>query len=68
MKEFQTEPGNRVTLMHRLTVVAFEALGQIVGEQLDQQIQIVGFKIACRDTVDRKNVLDFLDVTLAAPD
>ena len=66
IKEFQTEPGNRIALMDWLTAVTFEALEQIVGQQLDQQIQTIGFEITCRNAIDGKPVLGFLNVIFHA--
>ncbi len=68
MKELQAEPGNRIALMHGLAAVSLEAFKQIVGEQLDQQIQFVGIKIACRDAIDGESVFGFLDVILRMND
>lgn len=62
LEEFQPESCNRVALMHGLATVSFEALEQIVGEQLDQQVQLSGFKISCGDTVDGEAVLGLLDI------
>lgn len=39
---------------------------QIVGEQLDQQIQFIALKIARGDAIDRKPVFGFLDVVFHA--
>ncbi len=52
MEEFHTEPGDRVSLMHWFTAITFESLEQIVGEQLDQQIEFIGLEIACRNAID----------------
>ena len=52
--------------MDWLTAVTFEALEQIVGQQLDQQIQTIGFEITCRNAIDGKPVLGFLNVIFHA--
>lgn len=57
VKELETEPCNRIALMHRLTAITLESLEQIIGEQFDQQVQFIRFKIACRDAINREEAV-----------
>lgn len=66
VKELKAESRNGVTSVDRFAAVAFEALEEVIRKQLDEQINLIGFKIIRGNPVDGEAVLDFFDVVLHA--
>jgi len=66
LKKGLAESPDREAAVNRLAYLGFKTLKQVVCQQLNQQIDLVGNKLARGNTVNREAVLGFLDQVLHA--
>lgn len=66
MEVSQADAGNRVPSVNRIAAMPFKPLIEVVGYELNQQIDFVGFKRTGRNPIDGKPAFGFLDVIFHA--
>lgn len=43
VEEFESEPGDRVALMDRFVAVTLESFIEVIGQELNQQVEFIRF-------------------------